>query len=51
MGDYIYAISDRGVTSSDLLSMELSASLLLPGSSCEIYWDGIEVIEPTLTVF
>jgi hypothetical protein len=51
MGDYIYAISDRGVTSSDLLSMELSAWLLLPGSSCEIYWDGIEGIEPPLTVF
>jgi uncharacterized secreted protein with C-terminal beta-propeller domain len=42
MGDYIYAISDRGVTASNLLSMDLAASLLLPGSSCEIYWDGIE---------
>jgi len=51
MGGYIYAISDRGVTSSDLQSMTLSASLLLPGSSCEIYWDGIEVREPPLTGF
>ena len=41
MGDYIYAISDRGVTSSDLLSMTFSASQLLPGSSCEIYWGGV----------
>jgi len=43
MGDYIYAISDRGVTSSNLLSMTLADSILLPGSSCELYWDGIEV--------
>ena len=43
MGDYIYAISDRGITASDLLSLTLTASMSLPGSSCEIYWDGIEV--------
>jgi uncharacterized secreted protein with C-terminal beta-propeller domain len=43
MGDYIYAISDRGVTSSNLLSMTLATSILLPGSSCELYWDGIAV--------
>ncbi len=43
MGDYIYAISDRGITVSDLLSMTLTASMPLPGSSCGFYWDGIEV--------
>ena len=41
MGDYIYAISDRGVTSSSVPSMALVDSVLLPGSSCEIYWDAV----------
>lgn len=42
MGDYLYAMSDRGITASDLDDLSLTASLRLPGSNCGIYWDGVE---------
>jgi hypothetical protein len=46
MGDYLYALSDRGITASFLDDLSLTASLDLPGSSCGVYWwDGMEPIE------
>ena len=39
MGDYIYAISDRGVSATNLDTMELSAAYTLPGSVGYDYWD------------
>jgi uncharacterized secreted protein with C-terminal beta-propeller domain len=39
MGDYLYAVSDRGITANHLDTLNLSASLQLPGSSCGFYWD------------
>ena len=38
MGDYIYAISDRGITSHNLENMQLSASERMEGSYYEDYW-------------
>ncbi len=38
MGDFIYAISDRGVTAHRISDMSLSASLELPGSADDPYW-------------
>lgn len=38
MGDYIYAISDRGVTAHKLDDLSPSASLQLTGSIQETYW-------------
>jgi hypothetical protein len=37
MGDYIYAISERGVTASNLDNMTTTASVELPGSRNELY--------------
>ena len=42
MGDYLYAMSDRGITASELEGLNRTASLTLPGSSCAVYWDGVE---------
>lgn len=42
MGDYLYAMSDRGITASELEGLNQTASLTLPGSSCAVYWDGVE---------
>jgi hypothetical protein len=45
MGDYLYAMSDRGITASDLDSLNQTASLNLPGSNCGVYWDEVEPVE------
>lgn len=37
MGDYIYAISDRGITANALDNMTSTASIELPGSNCGGY--------------
>lgn len=42
MGDYLYAMSDRGITASNLDGLNRTASLSLPGNSCAVYRDGIE---------
>lgn len=34
MGDFVYAISDRGVTAHDLASLQTTASVSLPGTDC-----------------
>ncbi|MEC9466697.1 MAG: beta-propeller domain-containing protein [Myxococcota bacterium] len=39
MGDYIYAISDRGVSATNLDTLQLSAAYTLPGSVGGDYWD------------
>ena len=39
MGEYIYAISDRGITAHTIDGLELSASYQLPGSTNYDYWD------------
>ena len=39
MGDYIYAISDRGITAHHLDSMEVSAALRMEGSNYTPYWN------------
>lgn len=39
MGDYIYAISDRGITAHTVEGLQLSASYQLPGSTNYDYWD------------
>jgi len=44
MGDYIYAISDRGVTATDLDNMTTSASVALEGSDCGYVY--VDVAEP-----
>ncbi|MEM6531143.1 MAG: beta-propeller domain-containing protein [Myxococcota bacterium] len=38
MGDYVYAISDRGVTAHNLDTMQLAASEELDGEDFEMYW-------------
>ncbi|MEO1172781.1 MAG: beta-propeller domain-containing protein, partial [Myxococcota bacterium] len=38
MGDYVYAISDRGVTAHNLDTMQLAASEELDGEDYEMYW-------------
>ena len=45
MGDYLYAMSDRGITASSLDSLSQTASFALPGSSCVTYWDGVEPVD------
>jgi hypothetical protein len=42
MGDYLYAMSDRGITASNLDGLGQTASLELPGSNCGVYWDVVE---------
>jgi hypothetical protein len=42
MGDYLYAMSDRGITASNLDGLNRTASFSLPGNSCAVYRDGIE---------
>ena len=42
MGDYLYAVSDRGITASNLDGLGQTASLELPGSNCGVYWDVVE---------
>ena len=39
MGDYIYAISDRGITAHHLDSMEVSAAIRMEGSNYTPYWN------------
>ena len=38
MGDFIYAISDKGITAHNLNSMDLTASAAMAGSYYEDYW-------------
>jgi hypothetical protein len=39
MGDFIYAISDRGVTAHRISDMTLSAQVALPGTGYDTpYW-------------
>lgn len=42
MGDYLYAISDRGITANNLDNMTLTASVALPGITCGPYWDEVQ---------
>jgi hypothetical protein len=42
MGEYLYAMSDRGITASNLDDLGQTASLNLPGSRCDVYWDVVE---------
>jgi hypothetical protein len=42
MGDYLYAISDRGITANNLDNMSLTASVALPGITCGPYWDEVQ---------
>ncbi|MEO0814352.1 MAG: hypothetical protein AAFY60_15930, partial [Myxococcota bacterium] len=38
MGDFIYAISDKGVTAHNMDSMTMAASEVLPGRLDNPYW-------------
>ena len=42
MGDFVYAVSDRGVTAHKLDDLTLSASVGLPGYDDEVWYYGWE---------